>query len=303
MTQHNRDFLDAWRDSLRQAGKSEQTQAAYQRALAHFLHWHEQAYEGLYLDLEKVMPRDIRDWKTQQQVRLNAAPASINQRLTAVKQFFDWALRQGLCRQNPCQNITPLRFKATRPQKMKVKKVRRLLRAAQDAPRDYAMLEVLLGTGIRVHELLALTLGDIVLGERSGKLVVRHGKGGQYREIPLSLDCRQALLVYIHAEHPAKEQPESALWFGKKGRLRNRSSVLRMLRKYGDLVGIENLHPHQLRHDFAQRYLAANPDDLRGLARLLGHRNLNTVMIYTEPDMDDLAQRLERMELMDEETE
>jgi len=72
---------------------------------------------------------------------------------------------------------------------------------------------------------------------------------------------------------------------------------MRRLQKYGERVGIENLHPHQLRHTFATRYLAANPDDLRGLARLLGHANLNTVMIYTEPDMEDLAQRMERMEL------
>ena len=50
-----------------------------------------------------------------------------------------------------------------------------------------------------------------------------------------------------------------------------------------------------LRHTFATRYLKANPDDLRGLARLLGHSSLNTVMIYTEPDFDDLVDRMERM--------
>ena len=52
-----------------------------------------------------------------------------------------------------------------------------------------------------------------------------------------------------------------------------------------------------LRHTFATRYLNANPDDLRGLARLLGHSSLNTVMIYTEPTLDDLNHRLERMEV------
>ena len=86
---------------------------------------------------------------------------------------------------------------------------------------------------------------------------------------------------------------------GKKGPLSHRSSVMRMLQKYSAVVGIKDLHPHMLRHTFANRYLRANPDDVRGLARLLGHANLNTVMIYTEPDLDDLAQRMERMELIE----
>jgi site-specific recombinase XerC len=80
--------------------------------------------------------------------------------------------------------------------------------------------------------------------------------------------------------------------------LNHRSSVSRLLSKYARQADLDHVHPHVLRHTFATRYLQANPGDLRGLARLLGHANLNTVMIYTEPDMDDLAQRMERMETL-----
>ncbi len=73
-----------------------------------------------------------------------------------------------------------------------------------------------------------------------------------------------------------------------------------MLEKYGQVAKIPPPGPHVLRHTFATRYLAANPDDLRGLARLLGHANLNTVMIYTEPDMDSLTNRMERVETLAE---
>ena len=73
-----------------------------------------------------------------------------------------------------------------------------------------------------------------------------------------------------------------------------------MLEKYAHLARIKRLSPHVLRHTFATRYLTANPDDIRGLARLLGHSNLNTVMIYTEPDMDALTERLERVEALSE---
>ncbi len=161
------------------------------------------------------------------------------------------------------------------------------------------MIEMMVGTGVRVSELLNLTRADIELRERSGKVIVRYGKGSQYREIPLTLDCRQALQTYLDTHHPDFANPNTPLWIGKKGPLSHRSSVMRLLQKYGAAVGIEELHPHVLRHTFASRYLRANPDDMRGLARLLGHANLNTVMIYTEPDLDDLTQRMERMELIE----
>ena len=174
--------------------------------------------------------------------------------------------------------------------------MRRLLRAAYAHSRDYAILELMVGTGLRVSELLALQIGDIELRERSGKVIVRYSKGAQYREIPLTRACRHALQRYLDNAHPSPSDSFGALWYGKKGPLKHRSSVMRMLQKYGNEIGLTGLHPHQLRHTFAMEYLRTNPDDLRGLARLLGHTNLNTVMIYTEPSMGDLAQRMERME-------
>jgi site-specific recombinase XerD len=299
MTQHNREPHEDWLETLDKEGKSLNTLSAYRRAIAHFLHWHDRVYEGSPFDVGSILPRDIRDWKAQQQRVEKAAPASINQRLVALNRFFEWAQQRQLCRTNPVQEIAALRLARTKPQALKPPVLRRLLRAAQAEIRDYAMLEVLVGTGLRVHELLDLKLGDIELSERSGKLIVRHSKGGQYREVPLTLDCRQALQAYLEGQHPQVDEPACPLWFGKKGPLRHRSSVMRMVQKYGKRVGIEHLHPHQLRHTFASRYLTANPDDLRGLARLLGHANLNTVMIYTEPNMEDLAERMERMELGD----
>jgi site-specific recombinase XerD len=68
-----------------------------------------------------------------------------------------------------------------------------------------------------------------------------------------------------------------------------------LLQKYAHRAQLDNLSPHILRHTFATHYLKANPDDLRGLAALLGHSDLNTVMIYTEPSRQDLTERLDRI--------
>ena len=152
-----------------------------------------------------------------------------------------------------------------------------------------------MGTGLRVGELLALQMGDVEIGERSGKLTVRQGKHDSFREVPLTRDVRHALEAYLE-EHPDKDNPEEMVWIDIRGPLSNRSSVVRILDKHAYQAQIEPVKPHALRHTFATRYLEANPDDLRGLAALLGHANLITVMIYTEPRIDDLAVRMERVE-------
>ena len=167
--------------------------------------------------------------------------------------------------------------------------------------RDIAILEMLAGTGLRVGELLQLQVGDVVLRERSGWVVVREGKHGGYREVPLATEVRTALRAYL-AEYPGSRAGEAnlphksaLLWMGKQGALTHRSSVMRILNKHAFRAQLDSVSPHTLRHTFATLYLQANPDDLRGLAALLGHNDLNTVMIYTEPTREDVANRVERM--------
>jgi site-specific recombinase XerD len=156
-------------------------------------------------------------------------------------------------------------------------------------------VELLVGTGLRVGELLALKIGDLVIGDRSGKVIVRMGKHDRYREIPLTATLRQVLNAYLK-EHPESKNLDAMLWIGQRGTLNDRSAVLRILEKYMLAAQLPAIGPHVLRHTFATRYLRANPGDLRGLAALLGHTSLDTVMIYTEPSADDLAERMERAE-------
>ena len=248
---------------------------------------------------DEVMPRDVRDWKVYQQAMEKAAPATINQRLTAITRFFRWARSQGICRENPAEDVNNIRLESCQPKALDKLTLRKLLRVARSHPRDYAILEILAGTGLRVGELLMLKVGDVEIKERSGKVIVRRGKHENYCEVPLTLDVRKALKAYLDADHPEKDNPETPLWIGTHGGLNHRSSVTRMLEKYAIQAGIESVNPHALRHTFATRYLNANPDDLRGLARLLGHASLNTVMLYTEPNLDDLTQRMERVEIVD----
>jgi len=295
MNQNNE--VEKWLKELDDQGKSKHTQQAYRRALAHFIAWHEKAND-MEFEPDKIIPRDIDDWKSVQQTSGKVAPATINQRLVALSSFFNWAQEQGLVRQNPTNGIRSVRLGKREPKALKEQDLRRLMRAvyAGNNLRDIAMIELLVGTGLRVGELLDLKIGDLELNARSGQVTVRKGKRGSYREVPLTAEVRKALNAYLQ-DHPQKGDPEAHLWHGQRGAVQTRSAVIRLLEKYAIAARIEPIGPHALRHTFATRYLNANPADLRGLAALLGHASLNTVMIYTEPTKEELTQRMSRVEM------
>ena len=290
------DLLQQWVQDLERKGRSMHTVAAYRRGLQHFIEWNHHAYDTPF-DPATIIPRDVRDWKAYQQTVEKAAPATINQRLVALSRFFTWAVANDLAKDDPTVEVGSLRMPARQPKGISDKDLRKLLRAAKadGNTRDYAMIELLAGTGLRVGELLALRVGDIKLRDRSGVVTVRRGKHGNFRTVPLTLDVRKAMEAHLQ-NYSEANTPDAPLWTGVHGELSHRSSVMRILNKYTQQAGIEAIGPHALRHTFATRYLNANPDDLRGLAALLGHASLNTVMIYTEPSLDDLAQRMERIE-------
>ncbi len=284
-----------WLAHLEAQGKSSHTRAAYRRALTHFVYWYEATYDQPPV-LSDLIPRDIADWQAHQQTVEKAKPASINQRLTALSRFLGWASGQGLITGNPAVGISGIRPEARQPKSLTDLDLRRFLRAvdAGGNARDIAMVALLVGASLRVGELLALKVGDVTLGERSGKVVIRRGKHRGYRTVPLTTSVRKALTAWLEA-HPQADDPDAPLWLGQRGPLTDRSAINRMLAKYARRAGVKPFGPHVLRHTFATRYLAANPGDLRGLAALLGHSSLNTVMIYTEPRLEDLSGRMERV--------
>ena len=197
---------------------------------------------------------------------------------------------------NPAADVDLINVSELKPKGLDGRSLRQLLRAVHKhgSARDIAVLELLAGTGLRVSEPLRLSIGDIQIGERFGKITVRKGKHSGFREIPLTRDLRYALNSYLD-EHPQKEDADAPLWLGIRGELKHRSSIFRILNKYTKIAGLPSMGPHTLRHTFAYQYLQANPDDIRGLAALLGHSNINTVMIYTQPSLEDLNQRMERV--------
>jgi site-specific recombinase XerD len=283
-----------WLEYLSQQGRSHYTMTAYRRGLRHLIQWSEHTYQEDF-EVAAMTPRDFENWKIYQIRTQRSAPATINQRLVAVSSFFDWCIEAKIIASHSARSTQAFRLEKHKPRSIPKNQLNRLLRAVhrEGNRRDIAIIEVLAGTGIRVSELLALHIGDLIdRDKRSAHVIVRQGKQGNYRTVPLTKMSRQAIIAYLE-QHPHRHHPDTLLWMGRKGALTQSSSVLRLLDKYCIQAKIEKITPHQLRHTFATRYLQKNPGDLRGLAALLGHRDLNSVMLYTEPSLDDLAQRME----------
>lgn len=201
----------------------------------------------------------------------------------------------GLLPRESCGNGGQRPATPRQPQALTATHLRHLLRATYSSQRDSALLAWLSGTGLRVGEWLALTVGELAIRERAGQVTVRQGKEASYCTVPLPLAVRQALVVSLAEAHPEPKNPAAPLWQGPRGQLRNPGAVSRIVAQDALAAGLAPVNPPARRHPFATRYRAANPGDLWGLARLLGHKRLDTVMLYTEPALPDQAARMERV--------
>ena len=162
--------------------------------------------------------------------------------------------------------------------------VNRLFRAVATSPRNVAIVALMARAGLRVGEVVGLSVGDITLNARSGQVLIRQGKGGKQRVVPLSLAAREALGNY--------PMPDSGLLFTSRsgGPLLPRD-VQRLLQAVAGDIGA-SITPHQLRHYFATRFLQGG-GDINTLAMLLGHSDIKTTAIYLHPNATQVAAMIE----------
>lgn len=148
--------------------------------------------------------------------------------------------------------------------------------------RDIAIVYLFVYSGLRVSEMVALDREDIVIGQRSGSVTVRNGKGNIERTVPLPVEARLQLSLYLES----RTDDQSALFLSNYRRRISVRSVQRVLEKFG-------VHPHQLRHTYCRELVGAGVD-IATVAELAGHADINMTRRYAKPSAAELEHAIEK---------
>ena len=214
--------------------------------------------------------------------RREYATTSIARKIAAMKSFYSFLVATGKVASDPTSALDTPRVEKYAPAALSNDDVERLLAAVSgDTPasqRDYAMLQCLYATGMRVTELVTTDVASLDLAR--GHIVCR-GRAGRERTLPLKPVAQRALATYLNqgrlalATNPA----ETALFLNHHGQRLTRQGFWLIMKGYARAAGIERITPHTLRHSFALDMLERGAE-LRTVQELLGHANISTTQIY-----------------------
>jgi integrase/recombinase XerC len=278
----------AWLEGRPLAARSRQ---AYGHQVRRYLAWlgDRSPVDGDPLADEAARDSAVRDYKRHLKAVERWKPASVNLALAALDSFYT---QLGLGR--PVVRREDLPAKA--PRALTEEQQRRLLRTAERASaRDRAIVVMLLYTGLRLAELVALDLDDVRVSARKGLVLVRSGKGDAYREVPLNALVRQVFDEWLSERQRRVASSERAFFVGRAGRRLAKRSVDDVVRGLGEDAGVK-LSAHILRHTFLTR-MVRQGSDLVLVAELAGHRRLETTRRYSLPSDTDRLLAVESIQI------
>jgi integrase/recombinase XerC len=216
------------------------------------------------------------------------APRSIQRRLSSVRTFYEFLMREGAALGNPAREVRAPSAKKRLPTTLDVDQMGRLLSFRVDdtlSARDKAIMELFYSSGLRLRELVTLNLAAVDFGDRTVRVA---GKGSKTRIVPMGRFAVEALQAWYRERALLAQIDADAVFVGRTG-LSPRAVQLRVA-GWARLQGLEmHVHPHMFRHSFATHLLESSRD-LRGVQELLGHADISTTQVYTHLDFQHLAQ-------------
>jgi integrase/recombinase XerD len=227
--------------------------------------------------------------------REGGSPRTAARRLSALRQFFRFLVADGVRADDPSAVLDAPRQSRSLPKILAAEDVTRLLDAARGMPgpegvRATALLEILYASGLRVSELLGLTLES---ARRDPRFMLVRGKGGKERLVPLGAPARRALGAYLKVRAKFAPRGRESRWLfpsrAKGGRL-TRQRFGQIVKSLAATAGLDprKVSPHVLRHAFASHLLDGGAD-LRTVQQMLGHADIATTQIYTHVMRDKLT--------------
>ena len=272
-------------------GRAENTVKAYGRDVLDFFEFLIRVRE--LKDLEEVTRNEVRAFLFG--LRGRNQNVSLARKLSSLRAFFRFMVREGRLTENPAQEVEPPRFPKKQPRFLGVDEAFALVDAPDaESPvglRDRAALELAYSSGLRVGELVGMNLGDLDLAQGLARV---RGKGGRERIVPMGRKAVESLRRYLAVRSevagPQKADATAALFLGRRGGRLSDRVFRRQVDGYVNRLSLESgLSPHALRHTFATHMLEAGAD-IRAIQELLGHASLSTTQKYTHLNLDHLRQ-------------
>ena len=281
-------FIDAFIDALwLEEGLSKNTLAAYRRDLSLFGEW----LAGNGRTLQGASEADINGYFSARHSESKATTA--NRRLTVLRRYFRWALRERLIEADPTLRLQAAKQPLRVPKTLSEAQVEALLASPDvDTPlglRDRAMLEVIYASGLRVSELVGLKTFHLGMNEHVLRVT---GKGDKERLVPFGQVARDWIVKYLAEARPKilGGQQTDDFFVTARGEGMTRVMFWVIVKKYAKAAGITSpISPHTLRHAFAT-HLLNHGADLRAVQMLLGHSDISTTTIYTHVARERLKQ-------------
>ena len=285
---------------------SANTRAAYVHDLSKFAQWFQGATERAF-EPTAITREDIQDYVSYLRTVKNAAVSTVQRKHASIRSFCQWAVATGQVQYNESEGVALPSEQRLAPEGLD-RLQRAAVRRAFNIPpknteaarlrqvRDRAIVFVMIYAGLRISEIEALHLSDVILREKSGELTIRSGKGDKDRTVALPLDARSALEEWL------AKRPETAHDFvfttTRRGHAPlGRRAIQEMVADVGrqaelDKAGIQ-LTPHLLRHTAV--YLWREDNDPFVVAAQMGHKDINTTMRYGRPSGKDLRRAAARI--------
>lgn len=297
--------IERFLDSLRRANLSQNTIRNYGLDLAQF-----RAYisppDTQAPPASEIDPLVLREFMAHCFEHGNAN-RSVSRKLSALRAFFKFLLRQGEVATNPAKLVSMPKTPKKLPAVMTAEQANALVDAVPElargnsaetvdkakaseatSARDRVIFELLYGCGLRVSELVGLNIEDLDFAEQWIRV---RGKGRKERLVPFGKRADEALRAYLRARGDVEQR---ALVLNMRGGRLTARSVERIVKRYALLFsGDPDLHPHSLRHAFAT-HLLADGADLRSIQELLGHASLSTTQKYTQLSLKELMDVYDR---------
>lgn len=292
-------IVQAFRDELIRQDKSPITIRNYVNDVELFSRWIAETYGDFHP--ARIVQRDVVEYRSFLLANKGASPATVNRRLASLAKFFSWCrtINDYKIEQNPVEGVHSIKLSDPGARSLDSRDLRKLLREVEihQNLRDICVIQILCQTAIRARELTEAFVSDVVISERKGSIRIRSGKGRTFREVPLNAEVRKAISRWLDIR-PATTS--NHLIVGQRGEKMTPSGIWRIVKKYAEICGLTDVQVHDLRRTALTRLLRECQCDIATVARISGHRNLNTLKRYVEPTREDLQAAVEKLAFVSE---